>query len=103
MRLDDLLATGWDVAIDDPTVAMEGQIDDQRTLERVMEAMDALDPRYRTILAMRFGFVGDVMTLEQTGRELGVTRERVRQLQSKIMDELRQLFENLDTPKDSAP
>ena len=44
----------------------------------------------RSVLAMRFGLEGQqAKTLEEIGSELGVTRERVRQLESRALRELR--------------
>ncbi|HEY3068668.1 MAG TPA: sigma-70 family RNA polymerase sigma factor, partial [Gaiellaceae bacterium] len=47
----------------------------------VRKALDALPERERRILELRFGFEGDPWTLESIGHELGLTRERVRQLE----------------------
>jgi len=56
----------------------------------VREALMHLNPRLREVLERRFGLAGDAPeTLEQVGRELGITRERVRQLESRALRELR--------------
>jgi RNA polymerase primary sigma factor len=53
-------------------------------------ALAALNPRMRLVIARRFGLDGQApQTLEQVGSELGVTRERVRQLESRALRELR--------------
>jgi RNA polymerase primary sigma factor len=53
-------------------------------------ALSTLNPRMRHVLALRFGLDGGVpRTLEEVGGELGVTRERVRQLESRALRELR--------------
>jgi RNA polymerase primary sigma factor len=53
-------------------------------------ALSSLNPRMRLVVAMRFGLDGEVpKTLEEVGSELGVTRERVRQLESRALRELR--------------
>ena len=53
-------------------------------------ALSTLNPRMRHVLAMRFGLDGNApKTLEEVGGELGVTRERVRQLESRALRELR--------------
>lgn len=56
----------------------------------VIDTLDVLDERSRRILRMRHG-LGEAgpMTLEQIGVHFGVTRERVRQLQSKALSRLR--------------
>jgi RNA polymerase primary sigma factor len=53
-------------------------------------ALSTLSPRMRHVLALRFGLDGGLpKTLEEVGSELGVTRERVRQLESRALRELR--------------
>ncbi len=60
------------------------------TREDVIEALDDIPPRLRMVLALRFGFIDDrPRTLEEVGRELGVTRERVRQLEKQALTLLR--------------
>jgi RNA polymerase primary sigma factor len=54
----------------------------------VRRALDALPERERRILELRFGFDGDPWTLEAIGAELGLTRERVRQLESQALARL---------------
>jgi RNA polymerase primary sigma factor len=54
-------------------------------------ALNRLAPRMRRVLALRFGLDGETpQTLEQVGLGLGITRERVRQLESRALRELRQ-------------
>jgi RNA polymerase primary sigma factor len=53
-------------------------------------ALAGLNPRMRLVIARRFGLDGQApQTLEQVGSELGITRERVRQLESRALRELR--------------
>ena len=60
------------------------------TREDVIEALDNIPPRLRMVLALRFGFIDDrPRTLEEVGKELGVTRERVRQLEKQALTMLR--------------
>ena len=60
------------------------------TRQNVVDAMQDLPPRLRLVLTLRFGFFDDrPRTLEEVGRELGVTRERVRQLERQALDRLR--------------
>jgi RNA polymerase primary sigma factor len=54
----------------------------------VRKALDALPLRERRILELRFGFEGDPWTLEAIGAELGLTRERVRQLEGQALARL---------------
>jgi RNA polymerase primary sigma factor len=56
----------------------------------VAEALLRLNPRLRRIVTLRFGLTGETpRTLEQVGVELGITRERVRQLETRALRELR--------------
>ncbi len=60
-----------------------------RTKELV-RALAHLNPRMRRVLALRFGLDGEKpQTLEEVGAGLGITRERVRQLESRALRELR--------------
>jgi len=53
-------------------------------------ALDQLNPRMRRVLALRFGLDGEhPQTLEEVGSQLGITRERVRQLETRALRELR--------------
>ena len=54
----------------------------------VRKALNALPERERRILELRFGFEGDPWTLEAIGHELGLTRERVRQLEGQALQRL---------------
>ena len=67
-------------------------VNKQKTLkERRKETLSKiLDQREKQIIALRFGFAtGDSMTLEQVGKNLNLTRERVRQLESKALKKMR--------------
>jgi RNA polymerase primary sigma factor len=67
-----------------------------RTVE-IAEALLRLTPRLRRIVTLRFGLDGQSpRTLEEVGRELGVTRERVRQLETRALRELRKAAPGLE-------
>jgi RNA polymerase primary sigma factor len=60
-------------------------------------ALKLLNPRLQKVLTLRFGLDGnDPLTLEQAGVELGITRERVRQLETRALKELRSLAPGLE-------
>ena len=63
----------------------------QRMLgQALMEALDELNERERQVVRLRFGLEdGQAHTLEEVGREFGVTRERIRQIESKTLAKLR--------------
>jgi RNA polymerase primary sigma factor len=54
----------------------------------VRGVLDKLSERERRIVELRFGFDGEPMALEAIGRELGITRERVRQLERETLERL---------------
>ena len=54
----------------------------------VRRAVASLPERERRIMELRFGFDGPPASLEQIGRELGITRERVRQLEGEAFGRL---------------
>jgi RNA polymerase primary sigma factor len=63
--------------------------DNLRSAE-LAEALLRLTPRMRHVLSRRFGLDGEpAQTLEEVGSDLGITRERVRQLESRALRELR--------------
>jgi RNA polymerase primary sigma factor len=61
------------------------------------QALTHLNPRMRRVLALRFGLDGEKpQTLEEVGAGLGITRERVRQLESRALRELRVVAPDLE-------
>ncbi|MCB9372807.1 MAG: RNA polymerase sigma factor RpoD [Microthrixaceae bacterium] len=58
--------------------------------DAVIEALDELNDREKQVVRLRFGLDdGQARTLEEVGREFGVTRERIRQIESKTLAKLR--------------
>ena len=58
--------------------------------EQIDEVLCTLNPRERRVLQLRFGLEdGRSRTLEEVGREFGVTRERIRQIEAKALRKLR--------------
>lgn len=51
--------------------------------------LDTLADREAAVIKMRFGLEGNPMTLEEVGKELGVTKERIRQIEDKALKKLR--------------
>ena len=75
---------------------------DERTTElqqasELARALDRLAPRMREVLTLRFGLDGGPQrTLEEIGAVIGVTRERVRQLEGRALRELRMIAPGLE-------
>jgi len=58
--------------------------------DKIEEILNTLDRREKKILMLRFGiYDGQPKTLEEIGREFGITKERIRQIESKALDKLR--------------
>ena len=58
--------------------------------DQVEEVLSTLTPRERRVLQLRFGLEdGRSRTLEEVGKEFGVTRERIRQIEAKALRKLR--------------
>jgi len=88
-----------DVLTDERDKGPEALMMEADDLERVLDRLDALDDREANVIRMRFG-LGDhePMTLREVGETLGLTRERVRQLETlalrKLTSELGELVAN---------
>jgi RNA polymerase primary sigma factor len=81
-----------DTKLDRPDVTTA---DNLRSVE-LADALEVLNPRMRLVLARRFGLDGEApQTLEEVGASLGITRERVRQLESRALRELRMVAPGL--------
>jgi len=65
-------------------------VDRQLMADQLRHALDGLTPREATIMSMRFGlYDGNPHTLDEIGRALGLTRERIRQLEKQSLSKLR--------------
>jgi RNA polymerase primary sigma factor len=78
-----------DVLTDDRSKAPEIQMIESDDLDRIFEHIDDLDHREAAVIRMRFGLDSyDAMTLREVGENLGLTRERVRQLEHQALQKL---------------
>jgi RNA polymerase primary sigma factor len=95
MSLEMPIGTGEDSSLADfiEDESIPGPIDTaSRELlrEQMRDLLDSLSPRERGVLELRFGLDdGQARTLEEVGRIVGVTRERVRQIEAKALRKLR--------------
>ncbi len=78
--------------IPDDKILRPDQESSRRILsDQIREVLDELNPKERRILEMRYGLLDGIQhTLERVGEEFGVTRERIRQIEAKVHDKLRQ-------------
>ena len=81
----------WDFIEDDKNPTPDSQTNINLLKDNLYEMLDFLTPRERKIIIMRFGLDGwDVHTLEEVGKEFWVTRERIRQIEAKTLEKLRE-------------
>jgi RNA polymerase primary sigma factor len=80
-----------DFIVDEDTTKPNEMAGRQILREYVGNILKDLDPREQKILKMRFGLEDGVThTLEEVGEEFGVTRERIRQIESKALEKIRE-------------
>ena len=78
-----------DVLTDDRNKGAETQLIEADDLDRIFDYLSSLEDREATVLRMRFGLDSyNPMTLREVGENLGLTRERVRQLESQALQKL---------------
>lgn len=83
-----------DVIPDDRNVDPSRILQDESVIRHLDEWLDELDEKQRDVVVRRFGLRNHAHgTLEEVGRELGVTRERVRQIQMEALRKLRRILE----------
>ena len=77
--------------IEDEKTLLPSQVAAHQLLrDQIKEIITDLSPREQKILQMRFGLEdGATHTLEEVGKEFGVTRERIRQIEAKALDKIR--------------
>lgn len=76
--------------IEDDRFETPSQSVDKKDLkEQLLQVMESLDPREKTVLIKRYGLDGEPMTLDDIGEELGLSRERIRQIEEKALRKMR--------------
>ncbi len=83
-RLSDFIA-------DDKIIAPDQEVAHRILADQMQEILSSLSEKERKILEMRHGLLdGTYHTLEEVGKEFGVTRERIRQIEAKALEKIRQ-------------
>ena len=82
-----------DILADDDNVGPDYKVQDEDISNSVVKWLNELNTTQREVLARRFGLLGyEPSTLEDVGAEIGLTRERVRQIQVEALKRLRDLL-----------
>jgi RNA polymerase primary sigma factor len=88
----------WAVIKDEAAGTPYDDLDAKTFKAMILDLVNALPRREAAILRARFGLDGEPeQTLEEIGRHLGVTRERIRQLKDQALATLRRMIEKLET------
>ena len=87
---DDQKSTLGDFIADDTNLRPDELMQAEIIKENLDKILNMLDPRESKIVKMRFGINGPSYTLEQVGAEFTVTRERVRQIEQKVIQKLQE-------------
>ena len=92
--LDDLIEEESEKLIDEEqTYGLDSYIDSIMLKEDVKQALLMLTPRETTIISLRFGLDdGKPKTLQEVGEIIGVSRDRIRQIEAKAIRKLRHPF-----------
>ncbi|WP_423185649.1 RNA polymerase sigma factor RpoS [Alishewanella sp. d11] len=81
-----------DVLADEKELGPELELQDADIRQHLVIWLEELNPKQREVLARRFGLLGyEPSTLEDVGHEIGLTRERVRQIQVEALRRLREI------------
>lgn len=84
-------STLGDFVKDDKIMSPDQEASQRILADQVRDILDDLTPKERKILAMRNGLEDGIYhTLEEVGKEFGVTRERIRQIEAKALEKIRQ-------------
>ena len=82
-----------DVIPDDKSGGLEGSLQTSDIKNNIIHWLNELNSKQREVLARRFGLLGyEAATLEDVGVEIGLTRERVRQIQVEALKRLRDIL-----------
>lgn len=96
----DQAEAGWslgEMVMDERMKSPEDELLETDVLKHVMEMLETMDPREATVLRMRFGLDDmEAHTLKEIGEQLGLTRERVRQIETEA---LRKLADSIEEPR----
>ncbi|BBN82756.1 RNA polymerase sigma factor RpoS [Pseudoalteromonas sp. A25] len=84
-----------DIIADEKGHGPESEVQSNDINNHIVDWLGELNPKQREVLARRFGLLGyEPSTLEDVGREIGLTRERVRQIQVEALRRLKDILQH---------
>ncbi|AZZ99451.1 RNA polymerase sigma factor RpoS [Pseudoalteromonas rubra] len=91
-----------DIIADERGYEPESEVQNKDINRHIVDWLGELNPKQREVLARRFGLLGyEPSTLEDVGREIGLTRERVRQIQVEALRRLKDILQHEGLSTDS--
>ena len=89
VRFDEMAGLGLEEAARTEEMPLEDEPEQREDVHRVRAMLAAMDPKHATVLRMRFGLDDDgPKTLREIGSRLGLSSERVRQIERAALDKL---------------
>lgn len=91
-----------DFIIDDSTITPDGKVTQDNLLEDTRKILNQLSQKERDVLILRYGLDSNGMkkTLDEIGSQYGVSRERIRQIETRAISKLKKLCKNENLKED---
>ena len=85
-----------DFIVDNSTITPDGKVSQENLLEDTRKILNQLSQKERDVLILRYGLDNNGMkkTLDEIGSQYGVTRERIRQIETRAISKLKKLCKN---------
>lgn len=93
---DDDSSTIADFIVDNSTITPDGKVSQENLLEDTRKILNQLSQKERDVLILRYGLDNNGMkkTLDEIGSQYGVSRERIRQIETRAISKLKKLCKN---------
>jgi len=86
----------WECIVDDSRISAEDRLLDREMTDGVGQVFEHLNSQQQIVIRHRFGLGGNApLTLQETGDQMGLSRERVRQIECQAKERMRKLFNKM--------